>query len=184
MKKERFSNLQKWIIIECFKVTVLLDRSDLKELNGLSNRCKYCRNKDNITKKRSIQNKILYYCNNGQHHTEYYYFYREDVLLSYFKLEPDNFRDTFRKKQYFKGSKDNNKAYVSLGRSIKNLTDTDYLYSFDDYDGIRIDLTDKGKEKAMELLDLDRLQIDEPPLLTAKEMEIETATAWKEFNNL
>ena len=34
MAKERFSKLQKWIITECFKTTVLLDRSNLKILKG------------------------------------------------------------------------------------------------------------------------------------------------------
>lgn len=184
MKKQRFSKLQKWIITECFKVTVLLDRSNLKKLNGLSSRCKHCRNKENITKKRNAANNIIYYCNICKDYTEYYKFYREDILLSYFKLIPDNYRDTNRRKQYFRGSPINNKAYVSLGRSMKNLMNTGYLYSFDDMDGIRVELTEKGKNKAIELLDLDRTKIYEPPLLNDEELKQRKADGWKELSNM
>lgn len=184
MKKQRFGKLQKWIITECFKVTVLLDRSNLKKLNGLSSRCKHCRNKENITKKRNAANNIIYYCNICKASTGYYCFYREDVLLTYFRLEPDNYRYPLMRKQYFKGSPDNNKAYVSLGRSLANLSETGYLYSFDDMDGIRVELTDKGKEKAIELLDLDRTKIYEPPLLNDEELKQRKADGWKELSDM
>jgi hypothetical protein len=36
MAENRLSKLQKWILINCYNVTVLHDRSGLEKLNGLT----------------------------------------------------------------------------------------------------------------------------------------------------
>lgn len=175
MAKERFSKLQKWIITECFKTTVLLDRSNLKMLKGTA-----CYNEfrpeyykecsKTIVKKRNTNNDIFYYCNKHNRTCEYFKFYRDDILLSYFELEPDRWKYPFSRQQHFKGSPNNNKAYVSVGRTIKNLEEQGYIIGFR-WEGMEIILTDKGKEKALQLLNLDRSVIKEPPLLNAEEQE-------------
>ena len=172
----RLSKLQKWILTECFKVTVLLDRSDLKELRGNtpcydSEEKKYYSNcSEFIIKKRDLNNHINYYCNKRQQNCEYFKFYSDDILLSYFELEPDRWKYPFSRQQHFKGSPNNNKAYVSLGRSINNLGEKGYIWGYW-YEGMEIFLTDKGRDKALELLNLDRSVIKEPPLLNTEEQE-------------
>lgn len=189
MAKERLSKLQKWIITECFKVNILLDRSGLKELKG-AERCYNFKKKEYynncnelIVKKRDINNNIVNYCAERNRNCDYFTFYRDDILLSYFNLIPDNWKYPWARKQHFKGSKNNNKAYVSTGRTIINLYEKGYIYIFR-YEGMEIYLTDKGKEKALELLNLNKSIIKEPPLLNDKEKETKKLKLEKELKLL
>lgn len=174
-KKERLSKLQKWIITECFKVTVLLDKTGLEETKG--NLCynqtskeyyKECKNF--VSKNRDRNNGINYHCSKYNRSCDRFKFYRDDILLSYFKLTADNYKYPFSRQQHFKGGPANNKAYVSLGRSINNLYQKGYIWVFW-YEGMEIGLTDKGRAKALELLNLDDNVIEEPPPLNEKEQE-------------
>ncbi|MCL2774904.1 MAG: hypothetical protein FWD71_16380 [Oscillospiraceae bacterium] len=57
MAKERLSNLQKWILVNCYRMTVLRDNTKLSPLSG----------------RNSPDDK--------------YIFFRDDILLSYFNLK-------------------------------------------------------------------------------------------------
>ena len=58
MAKERLSELQKWILVTCYHMTILLDNTKLLPLSGRNSR------------------------------GDKYVFFRDDILLTYFNLKP------------------------------------------------------------------------------------------------
>jgi hypothetical protein len=97
MSRNRLSKLQKWILIKCFKKTLLNDNSDLTILQAWS------------------------YRNSNWKDDKHYwkYLYRSEILLDFFKCEPDRYKFAGQRNQHFKGT--NNKAQVTLTNSLSNL---------------------------------------------------------------
>ena len=160
MSEQRLSKLQKWILENCFKVTVLLDRTALKELNNTSRsrQCKDCpKTSESVRVKRNQSNSIVPTCVNDGFACTYFEFYKEDILLSFFLLTPNNDIAHFSRVQHFYDSPDYAKAHVTVHRSIKNLEEKGYIYTLSTFreDSLEIHLTDKGIEKAAELLKID-----------------------------
>ena len=153
MSEQRLSKLQKWILENCYRVTVLLDRTALKELKnaGTSRKCGDCaKTAESVKPKKNLD----YLCNKDGRPCSYFYFYKEDILLSFFLLTPKNDIVHINRVQHFHDSHDYKKAHVTTHRSIKSLIKKGYIsaYSvFREY-SMQIHLTDKGIEKAAELL--------------------------------
>lgn len=177
MAEQRLSKLQKWIIINCFKVNVLLDRTGLKDLTnyecGSSFNKFECPNK--IKKERTMYNGIANKC--GSNYCEAFNLYKEDILLSYFNLE-QKYKKYYMlgyRVEHFKGDKENNKAYVTLHRSLKNLWEKDLAYTWKPSSecSLQICLTDKGNQVAMQLLNIDPSTIIEPKLKSEEQCKKE-----------
>lgn len=131
MSKERLSKLQKWILINCYCMTVLHDNTRLIPLSG--------RNAP----------------------ADKYIFFKDDILLSYFKLKSSR-RYTFLRVHHFKKNKAYYSAQASLSRTLKNLHDKKYI--FDCQSSNHIELTAAGRAKARELLNVKGCPMIEQPL--------------------
>jgi len=164
MSEQRLSKLQKWILENCFRVTVLLDRTRLEKLNnaGSSRECRGCPKTDkSVRLERDKSNNITVRCVIKSSIPrgaicDYFEFYKEDILLSFFMLEPNNDIDHFDKVQHFHDSRDYAKIHVTVHRSIKNLIKKGYIYIWSAFagDSMRICLTEDGMEKAAVLLNI------------------------------
>ena len=157
MSAHRLSKLQKWILENCFRVTVLLDRSTLKKLKKTSHsrQCGDCpKTRENARVKRIHNNCITNRCINNDYSCPYFEFYKEDILLSFFMLVPNNDITHFNRVQHFQDSPDYTKAHVTTHRSINNLIEKGFIYTFNAFreDSLQIHLTEQGLEKAAELL--------------------------------
>lgn len=175
MAYERLSKLQKWILETCFKITVLHDRKGLKQLSVC---CYY--DVDNCpkwaVKERNCHNQINHKCNKENkpfYAKEYCYMYDmylEDILLNYFNMEFSYEKGTVYRAARIKMDENTNKNYATLTRTMKNLENKDlaFRYKYGE-NSTQICLTDKGRIKAMELLNITEDDIYEPPLLTEEE---------------
>lgn len=147
----RLSKLQKWILKQTFKKTILLENEDLEVLKEFTS----YRYKEGINK------------------DEWYwrYLFRAEILLNYFNCATDNYKSTFSRLHHFKG--DNNKEQATLSRSLKNMYDKGLIElwygSHTRWQGII--LTELGKEKAIGLLDIEEKDIVYPKLPTKEELE-------------
>jgi len=110
-----------------------------------------------ITVCKDKYNCIINKCTNNRYGNEtygcdYFEFTREDILLTYFKLEKSK-RYSFQGRQKFVDCDEYKKAHVTISRTLKTLCENDYigLYGKAGYSTI-IRLTDKGIAKAAELL--------------------------------
>lgn len=174
MAEERLSKLQKWIITNCFKVNVLLDRTGLEDLMNYD-----CWGFDkfecpkNIVKERNSNNLIDNYCTKRMQDCSAFQFYKEDILLSYFKLEKNNNKSAECKTQHFKYTALNNKAYVTLYRSLENLQNKNLIFTWKIWkeSSLLIELSEKGREIALQLLNLDESVIVEPELISEEECQ-------------
>ena len=158
MSEQRLSKLQKWILENCFRVIVLSDRTNLKKLNntGGSRKCSDCsKTSANVLLKRE-NNSITAYCVRDNTACDYFEFYREDILLSFFLLKPNNDISHFARVQHFHDSPDYAKAHVTANRSIKNLIGKGLICTWNVFrdESIKICLTDEGMKKAAELLNI------------------------------
>lgn len=160
MSERRLSKLQKWILENCFRVTVLLDRSTLNNLKNIGNgwKCRDCPKTKGIVRiERSTSGFFSYQCLKEGHsfsrHCSYFHFYKEDVLLSFFGLLPDNNTIHISRVQHFHDSPGYAKAHVTTHRSINSLSHKGLIYAFKfaEY-SLQISLTDDGMKKAAELL--------------------------------
>ena len=156
MSEQRLSKLQKWILENCFKVTVLLDRTSLKALKNIagSRKCRECSKINENVKSEKNGVFIVNKCANGGNYCTYFEFFKEDILLSFFMLPPNNDITHFSRVQHFYDSPDYAKAHVTLHRSINNLIEKGFIKTMSVFqeDSVQIHLTDKGMEKAVELL--------------------------------
>ena len=156
MSGQRLSKLQKWILQNCFKVTILLDRTGLKSLKNTSNswKCRECSEPGESVQAERMNIIITHKCVNSGSACQYFYFYKEDILLSYFLLPPNNGIVHINRVQHFHDSPDYAKAHVTLHRSMNNLVDKGLIFTFSTFREYseQIHLTDKGMEKAVELL--------------------------------
>ncbi len=158
MSERRLSKLQKWILENCFKVTVLLDRSGLKELKNIRDawNCRACpKTAENVI--RDCGDTVTYICGSAQaFHCFYFDFYKEDVLLSFFSLIPDNDINHYERVQHFRDSPDYAKAHVTLHRSIKSLMEKGLIFTWkrSSDESLAISLTGEGMKKAAELLNI------------------------------
>ena len=121
----RLSKLQKWILEQAYRKTVLQDNTGLTFLDGL---------KDNGT---------LYWR----------YLFRQEVLLDYFNCKTNTARRPgLNSIHLFEGN--NSKAQVILTRSINNLEEKNlievYNGSYTRWQGLI--LTEEGKNKALMLI--------------------------------
>ena len=162
MSEHRLSKLQKWILENCFRVTVLLDRAALKKLNhiGDSRKCKTCpKTKEEVRLSRNQHNALQHRCGDG--FCPYFCFYKEDVLLSYFSLIPNNDMAHFSRVQHFHDSPDYSKAHVTVHRSINGLIDKGFVYTWNTFpeNSQEICLTDDGVRKAAELLKINDYEL-------------------------
>jgi hypothetical protein len=168
MSKQRLSKLQKWILENCFRVTVLLDRTNLKKLKNIgdSRKCRDCsKTNESVRLERNLSSIINPTCIKYGFTCPYFEFYKEDILLSFFLLEPNN--DTFHlhRVQHFHNSPDYTKVHVTAHRSINNLTEKGLVYAWNAFqeDSLQINLTDEGMKKAAELLNIpDYLSLFKP----------------------
>ena len=159
MSEQRLSKLQKWTLENCFKVTVLLDRTALKELNHItrSYQCKDCpKTNESVRIERSQNNIVTPRCVNDGLDCPYFEFYKEDILLSFFLLTPNNDIAHIYRVQHFHDSPDYAKAHVTAHRSISSLVEKGLVYTLSVFreDSLQIHLTDKVIEKAAELLEI------------------------------
>ena len=131
----RLSKLQKWILVQTYKKTVLFDRSNLKLLSHWN---------ANFRIKKIDNDKTDLY---------WKYLFRAEVLLNYFNCITDNEKYGFQRFHHFKGR--NNKEQVTLTRSLSNLHDKGLIKIWDgvhsSWQGITI--TETGQEKALMLID-------------------------------
>ncbi len=175
MASERLSKLQKWILETCFKITVLHDRRGLKPLKICG-----CYNVDKCPqwaiKERNLYNEIECICksdNKKIHKDEkcdMYYMYVEDILLNYYSMECSGAKNVIWRVARIKMDENTNKNYATISRTLKNMEDKGLVYrwKFEEY-STRIFLTSKGKEKAMQILNISCNEFYEPPLLTKEE---------------
>jgi hypothetical protein len=107
------------------------------------------------------------------HICDQYSFYREEILLSYFNFIRKYSRESWGKAAHFYGDTGNNKAQVTLTRSLRNLYQKGYIVGFRGYKESSIEylLTDKGRELALKLLGLESSVIVEPELLSEEECD-------------
>ena len=157
MSEQRLSKLQKWILENCFKVTVLSDRTMLKELNHITRgyKCRACNKlKESVRLSRDNNKLIVNICRDDGFPCPYFNFYKEDVLLSFFLLTPNNGIAHINRTQHFHDSPDYTKAHVTAHRSINSLAEKGFIYAFNVFReySVQIYLSDKGIEKAAELL--------------------------------
>lgn len=156
MSKQRLSKLQKWILENCFRVTVLADRTALKKLNNIggSRKCGDCpKTRESIHLKKDQYNFITHQCVKDGDSCKYFEFYKEDSLLSFFSLKPNNDKAHFSKVQHFYNSHDYAKVHVTVHRSISNLVEKGLVYYWCIFreDSMLISLTEEGIKKAAEL---------------------------------
>ena len=158
MSERRLSKLQKWILENCFRVTVLLDRTALKELNSItrSYQCKACPKTNESVRIEKQSSLITHQCLKDGYDCPYFEFYKEDVLLSYFLLTPNDDKAHINRVQHFHDSDDYAKAHVTAHRSINGLVEKGLVYAWSIYreDSLKISLTDEGMKKAAELLEI------------------------------
>ncbi|MCL2699371.1 MAG: hypothetical protein FWE68_03580 [Defluviitaleaceae bacterium] len=166
MPNQRLSKLQKWILTASYKVTVLLDNKCLKALDGklcYMHPCKVCsvnqnRNaefngKEYIAVEKDSNNCIGNKCGKaGNYSCHHFELYREDILLSYFNLEKSS-KSVMMRMQRFKDCPEYKKAHVTVTRTLKALETGGYICQYGGGElSTSIRLTDKGAEKAAELL--------------------------------
>ena len=157
--KQRLSKLQKWILENCFRVTVLLDRTTLKQLENTSccRKCKdCCKTSVRVRSKRNDNNIVTPWCIEENSMCSYFEFYKEDILLSFFLLEPKHDIAHFARVQHFHDSPDYAKAHVIVHRSINNLIEKGLIRTWNAFreESVKIRLTGEGMEKAAELLNI------------------------------
>ena len=147
----RISQLQKWILRQAFKKTILLDNTDLEVIQNW----KGWRYEEDIPKDNWY----------------WRYLFRDDILLNYFNCKTDTNKSPYQRLHHFKG--DSNKAQATLSRSLKNMYDKELIElwygSGTRWQGIV--LTELGKEKAIPLLNIDEKDILYPKLPTKEELE-------------
>ena len=159
MSNQRLSKLQKWILENCFRTTVLLDRTNLKDLYNTNNswRCKDCpKTNENIRLTIDQHAFITHQCIISGSYCSYFPFYKEDILLSYFLLTPNNDITHIYRVQHFHDSPNYTKAHVSTHRSINGLVEKRLVYAFNTFQeySLQIHLTDTGMKKAADLLNI------------------------------
>jgi len=100
--------------------------------------------------------------------------YTEDILLNYFGMECSNIRDVLYRVARIEMNENTNKNYATISRTLKNMEYKGLIYrwKFEEH-STEIHLTDKGKEKAMILLNIPADEIEEPPLLSDEECQRE-----------
>lgn len=178
MASERLSKLQKWILEICFKITVLHNREGLKTLKVCC-----CYNEkicsESVVKQRDCYNNIEYRCNvenkrSYKNECKMYNMYTEDILLNYFNMDGSNVRDVLYRVARIEMNENTNKNYATISRTLKNMEYKGLIYrwKFEDC-STEIHLTDKGKEKAVTLLNISVDKIQEPPMLSDEECERE-----------
>ena len=94
----------------------------------------------------------------------YFAFYREDILLSFFSLTPDNGKLHNSRVQHFHNSPDYAKAQVTAYRSITGLVNKGliHVYQFGG-ESLIINLTETGIAKTAELLKLEDVKSSVEP---------------------
>ena len=156
MSEQRLSKLQKWILENCFRVTVLLDRTTNEIPNGITRRkCRACaKTNESVLTGKAENGGITQRCAKDGYFCQYFDFYKEDILLSYFKLPPDNGKAHINRVQHFHDSPDYAKAHVTVHRSIESLSRKGLVYTLSVFreDSQEIHLTSNGLKKAAELL--------------------------------
>jgi hypothetical protein len=160
MSEQRLSKLQKWILENCYRVTVLFDRSNLKELKnaGASRKCRDCPKTKESVDLPEKQGYAPYRCAMGRSgFCSYFAFYKEDILLSYFSLRTNNEILHISRVQHFHGGPEYTKAHVSVHRSISSLVEKGLVHAWNPLrdESLMIRLADSGVEKAAELLEKD-----------------------------
>jgi hypothetical protein len=159
MSAQRLSKLQKWILENCFRVTVLFDRTTLKTLNAVGNsrKCRECLKTKESVRLIKGRHTLDYECLKEGFSCSYFVFYKEDILRSFFSLPPDNMKSHFSRVQHFHDSSNYAKAHVTTLRSISSLADKGLIYACKVFreDSVTISLTDEGMNKAAELLKIE-----------------------------
>ena len=153
MSEKRLSNLQKWIIANCYRVTVLRERVDCELA-----RCDYfnqekCRN--NVTPHPSHPN--IYNCKTRGYEgvplaCTAYEFTQNDIYRNYYRLELSRRLAIYTDTVYFKHTSDSDKIYNSTMRTLKNLKEKEFIIYSTSNGAKTIILTDTGKTVAEKLL--------------------------------
>jgi len=157
MSETRLSKLQKWILVNAYKKTILKDNSGLTILQHWTYRntskiISMDTSKVIIGEKDSHMERLNKLADKASHDLYWENLFRAEILSDYFKCKTDTNKFACSRLHHFEGK--NNKAQVTLTRSLRNLVDKGLIewmvgkYSY--WQGIR--LTEKGVEKALMLI--------------------------------
>jgi hypothetical protein len=154
MSEQRLSNLQKWILVNCYKVTVLRERTD----SALA-RCDHfdktkCR--DNVTPHTAHPN--IYDCKTRKYDgvplaCTAFEFTQNDIYRNYYGLEPSRRKALFINTVYFKHTPGSDKIYNTTMRTLKNLKEKGLLIYSNSGGAKPVILTITGRTTAEKLLE-------------------------------
>ena len=154
MPEQRMSNLQKWTLVNCYKVTVLRDRAS-SELA----RCSYfdianCR--DNVTPHPAHTN--IYNCKTRAYGGVpfgccAFEFTQYDIYRDYYGLKLSKRQSVFTDTVYFKHTSGSDKIYNTTMRTLNNLKDKGLILYSKSSGAKMIILSDVGRAVAERLLD-------------------------------
>jgi len=153
MSEKRLSNLQKWILVNCYRVTVLRERAD-RELA----RCDYFNQEkccDNVTSHPSHPN--IYNCKTRGYEgvplaCTAYEFTQNDVYRNYYRLELSRRLAIYTDTVYFKHTSESDKIYNSTMRTLENLKEKGFIIYSTSNGAKTIILTNTGKTVVEKLL--------------------------------
>ena len=149
---QRLSKMQKWILINCYKITVLKERVD-KELSRCEKFDAYsCRDKV-----KKIPDCYEYKCKTEKYLCTAFMFSQIDVYRNFYKMESSlkrqrDISDGFR----FVHTSDSDKIYQTTFRSLRNLKEKGLIYYYKWECVTNIYLTPEGVIAAEKLYECSR----------------------------
>lgn len=149
MANERFSKLQKWILVSAYKIIILCDRTNFT--------LKICKNYDNdLCKANHIKGRYNDICKRRCYTDKFccaFRLYKEDILIDYYKLKFSDKRYPCYKLAFFYDNAETNKAHIAIARSLALLEQREYIELFcSGQSRYIVLLTEKGISKAKELI--------------------------------
>ena len=158
MAEQRLSKLQKWILINCYKVTILKQLEDTTIV-----RCRYY-NKEKCTEYTTPHKSIkhAYICVKKPEVNDYtdclaFQFTQFEIYYYYFKLKLSEQKTSNDYTIYFEHNQDSEKVYISTSRSLKNLCKKDLINCYKIDRTKIIVLTDFGVKTAKRLLEIESI---------------------------
>ena len=154
MAEHRLSKVQKWILVNCYMVTVLKQRED-----KILARCRDYNAEKCIDNVQPIEeHQYLYNCKTRNIYGKpvscpAFEFTQYDIYYYFYKMEFSKRESMLDEKIYFKQTPDSEKIYISISRTLKNLRAKN-LILYSNFDSIKtIILTDLGLETAKRLIE-------------------------------
>jgi hypothetical protein len=152
MAAQRLSKLQKWILVNCYNVTILKERKD-KALARCFHYNSFTTCSDKVTP--FLNNPNVLKCKSNSHYCSAYTFTQMDIYFYYYGLQSSKERQAYSNQGiYFIHTPESDKIYQTTSRSLKNLRDKG-LIQYIRWEGISaVHLTDIGKATAEKLKEL------------------------------